>query len=142
MIYNRARIDPKDIINVLPHIGAVLLRFKPEYTVLARGPRDINIHNVSLHCLDDEAIAKFKFEHVKYLKTLPDPTHRVADFEYRDELGNVDFKRMDQIIESRKSREERDEEIQVEISLIKDLERLGFDIEFMREELKIKMQGG
>ena len=87
-------------------------------------------------------MTRFKFEHVKYIKTLPNPEDRVADFEIRDKNLLPDFDKERKLIESRKTREERQAEIKEDMYWIGEFEKAGLDCEFLKDALKRKIQGG
>lgn len=88
-----------------------------------------------------ELFNKIKFEWIKWIKTDPNPDNRVADFEWRDANGLPDFDKMDKLIASRKTREERQKEIDDELHIIKEMERLGVDSGPSRTYLKQLIRG-
>lgn len=143
MMFRGIEVRPQDITCVIPWNRRVLLRPLKIYADLAT-----NLQCQSLQffiCVDDvedKDMTRFKFEHVKYIKTLPNPEDRVADFEIRDKNLLPDFDKERKLIESRKTREERQAEIKEDMYWIGEFEKAGLDCEFLKDALKRKIQGG
>ena len=142
MMFQGIEVRPQDITCVIPWNRRVLLKPFKMYAELAT---NLNCSSIRYHiCVDDVEdtdMSRFKFEHIKYIKTLPNPDDRVADFEIRDKNGLPDFDKERRLIESRKTREERQAEIKEDMYWIDQFEKAGLDCEFLKEELKRKIQG-
>lgn len=76
---------------------------------------------------NDQLYNRIKFEYVRYLKTLPDPEDRVADYEWRTEEGLPDFDKLERLIEKRKTAEEKRKELMEELEIKKACERFGIE---------------
>lgn len=143
MIFRGIDIKPEHIKDVIPWNRRVLL--KP-FNIYAEIATNLSCQSIQFFIcvddVDDADMAKFKYEHIKYIKTLPNPEDRVADFEIRDEQGIPNFDRERKLIESRKTRQERQAEIKDDMHMIEQFEKAGLDCDFLKEELKRKLQGG
>lgn len=143
MTYNGVDIDPADIRCVIPWNRRVLLKPRKIYAELASNLRDSSIRFfIVVDDIENKDMSRFKFEHVKYIKTLPDPQDRVADFEIVDKNGIPDFDKERKLIETRKTRQERQKEIKEDLELVKEFEKAGYDCDFLKDDIKRKMQGG
>lgn len=143
MIYQDIEIIPEDIKAIIPWNSRLLLRPIKKYAPIASNLKDTSIRFfVVVDDIDEESIRRLKFEHIKYIKTLPDPADRVADYEIRDADGLPDFDREAKLIESRKTRKEKEDELNEDMQLIKDCERLNLDTTFLKDNLRAKMLGG
>lgn len=99
------------ISSVLPDERMVVIRDSGQYPQI-RNSASFQVSGFKLVKLwDDELIGKVKFEFIKYLKTLPDPEDRVADFECRREDGSFCFQTEERLVESRKTIQEKQKEI-------------------------------
>ena len=88
---------------------------------------------------DSKAFEKIKFEYIRWIKTAPDPQDRVADFEYQTPGELPDFDRLDKLIESRKTRQEKQKEIDEDIELIKECEKRRIDCKDLKQIVKNKL---
>lgn len=76
---------------------------------------------------DDNLFTRIKFEYIKHIKTLPNPEDRVADWEWRDKNGLLDWDKFERLVEKRKTREEKSKEFNDELQIKKDCERFGIE---------------
>lgn len=77
--------------------------------------------------LDQKEFNKFKFEFIKWLKQRVDPQDRVAEFEYRDEHGLPDWDKQERLIEKRKTRAEKERDLQDELLIMKLSKKAGVE---------------
>lgn len=143
MMFKNIEIRPQDIKCVIPWNSRVLLSPLKRYADLVTD-KDASFQKFFI-CIDNVEptdMTRFKFEHIKYVKTLPDPEDRVADFECRDEFGLVDWDARDKLVDSRKTRKERQAEIEEAMEWIGEYEEHGLDCDFLKEDLKRKIRGG
>ena len=120
-------IKVSDILGIVEASCKVILRSKSDYLEIADDKNDMLSDVVIGVTLCKKDYRKVKFEFIKYIKTLSDPEDRVDDSECKDENGVMDFAKRDRLIESRKTREERDLEFAEEIQIKKDCERFGIE---------------
>ena len=143
MIYKDVEIDPDDIKAVTPRLNQVLLVPRRCYSELASNLTDQSLRfYIQVKDIDNESLKMFKFEHLRYLKTLPNPEDRVADFEVEDENGIIDFKKFDRFVEMSKTRAEKQIETNELIELIQLCIDDDIECEDLKEALKQKMLGG
>lgn len=116
------------IYSIEPLHRSVTLRAHEYYYPLIKKPGD-HCHGLIFFKVDNDILFnRIKFEYIKFIKTLPKPEDRVADFEYRDENNLPDFDKMDRLIEMRKTRDERAAELKDEIEIKQQCEK--FNIEY------------
>lgn len=143
MIYNDIDIDPGHIKEVVPWHNRVLLSPLKIYASLASNLKSSSIKFfICIDNIDEMSMTKFKYEHIKHIKTLPDPDDRVAHFEIVNEYGFPDFEKERKLIEGRKTRQEKQKEIKETMSMIAEFEKAGLDCDFLKDDLKTKLQGG
>lgn len=80
--------------------------------------------SVKIMILSDQAFYKYKFELIKWLKKRPNPEDRVMRFETEGD-GIWSFKKEQRLIEARKTREEKHDELQEKIWFKQELEKRG-----------------
>ena len=73
---------------------------------------------IAVECKDDVEFNEIKFEFIVHIKKRPNPDDRVASFEYEGEDGIPDLKKMERLIEMRKSRAEKQKEYDDELELM------------------------
>ena len=114
------------IFGLLPKDKAIILRPHNYYRSIADNRRDpMSKHLLKVILESQEQFNRLKFEFIKYIKTLPKPEDRVMDFEYENEKGLPDFDKMRRLIEMRKTREEKSQEMQEELRIKKLCKDLG-----------------
>lgn len=142
MIYIDIDIDPADIMHVIPQNNRVILRPLKKYASIASNIGDASLrYHLCVNDVDDESMAKIKFEYIRYIKKLPNPANRVADFEILDDNGFPDFEKEQRLIESRKTRKEREVEIKEYLHLIDRCDVLNLDSTVFKDALKRKLGG-
>lgn len=118
----------------------VLLHPDNAYRSICDDPKDqLSDVLMSVTIKDKKIFNKVKFEWIKHIKTRKNPSDRVADFECEDDDGAFNYDKYDKLVEGRKTRIERQREIDAEISLIKNLESSGIYCEGLKQSLKDKI---
>lgn len=126
MLFRGMTIKPEWIYEVVPHMRAVILRKCPVLKITEMAEKQIG--SLILLKLDsDKELQDAKFEHVQHIKKSANPSERVADFEYRDNEGFIDFEKMERLINQRKTRQEKQKEINDELSIMKKMEERGIE---------------
>lgn len=123
MRLNGITINPRDIINVYPANKSVVLRNPVKYSRLAINQLHVNKHSVLVIVPDKKASQAIKFQFLNYLSKLPNPEDRVADFEFQDESGIPDWERFEKLVERKKTRPERQKELNDEIHLMEQFKK-------------------
>lgn len=105
------------IYSLIPKKRALCIRSHEYYMHLAATKEDRQ-HGLIFFKVDNDVLFnRIKFEYIKYIKSLPNPEDRVADFECRDENDLPDFDKMDRLIEKRKTRDEKAKEFNDELEI-------------------------
>lgn len=130
------------IYNIHPDKRLLLLHHHAYYIDIADATPQIEMDTLIPVTIPDPTLFnRIKFEWIKWIKTDPNPENRVADFEWRDSNGLPDFKKLDKLIHSRKTIDEKQKEIDEELALIKEMDRLGVDSGPSKEYLKQLIRG-
>jgi len=124
IIYNGHEIFIDFISMIIPDKKAIVIKPHRAYLPLADNPNDPLIkYGIFVTITSDQALKDIKFKYINYIKTLPDPDDRVADFEWRDKNGLPDFDKQERLIERRKTRAEKQKELDEEIEIKKACEK-------------------
>lgn len=106
------------IYSLIPSRRVMLIRYHPYYASISDKQNIIPKGCLIPVTVDDEKeFNKIKFEYIKHIKKAKNPEDRVADFEYMDTRMIPDFEKMDRLIEKRKTREEKAQELKEEIDI-------------------------
>jgi hypothetical protein len=104
------------IMMIIPSKKAIVIHPHESYLPLADDPKDsANKFGIFCSISSDQVLKDIKFKYINYIKTLPNPEDRVAAFEYKRDDGSPDFEKMDRLIERRKTRKEKQIELNEEI---------------------------
>jgi len=96
----------------------IIVEASDHYRPIIEDPHHVlNKHVMKIHVADKMKFNKIKFSYIKYIKGRPNPDDRVADFEFRDKRGLPDFDKLERLIEMRKTREEKQTELDDEINI-------------------------
>ena len=82
---------------------------------------------ISAYELDHFNFERFKFHLIKWIKKRPNPEDRVLNFEALNEDGVWDYDRESFLIETRKSREEKQKEKDDEMAMREKAKELGIE---------------
>lgn len=130
------------ISNIIPDKKLLIMHYHDYYKQwIDESSRVPHCSLVTVTVPDPDIFNKIKFEWIKWIKTDPNPDNRVADWEWRTERGLPDFDKLDKLVESRKTRAEKQKEIDDELELIKECERLGVDATPSKQYLKQLIRG-
>ena len=112
-------INVDEIIDLMPMKLAITINSEnPEHhKIAAKKWKNILFIEVNSETLFQE----IKFKYIQYIKKHPDPKSRVAYFEVKNEHGFIDFKKYDRLIEMRKTRKEKQKEMDDEIALMQEM---------------------
>jgi hypothetical protein len=123
MIFRGIEIKPEWILSVIPATNAIVVRTR--LLVLHELAHRVVGDMVVLRLDSDKELQDAKFEHVRHLKGLPNPDARVASFEIEHPEGGIDFKKMERLIEMRKTPDEKNREMQDELELMRKMKDRG-----------------
>jgi hypothetical protein len=113
-----------DVIDLIPGQETVLLKARRMYLPLVDKIDNKYVFVAKIYKKIE--FNKFKFDYIKEIKTRPDPEDRVADFEWRDANGLPDFDKRDKLVEGRKTRKEKQQELDFEIWYYKEVKKRGW----------------
>jgi hypothetical protein len=125
MMYKGVEIKPHQIMSVIPATRSIVVRTR--LMILHEYAHRISGDLVCLKLESDKDLQTAKFEHIQHIKKAANPSDRVADFECRDDEGFIDFDKMDRLINQRKTRHEKQQEIDDEIMLMEKMKEHGIE---------------
>ncbi len=116
VIINRVKVEFIDILDLIISEMAVLMKSKPKYWEIADNDSkdDLTRYVVKSTVRNKEDFTRIKFELIKWIKKMPLPCDRIMPYEYHDhDTQLIDFDQKDRLIESRKTRKEKDEDMKI-----------------------------
>ena len=116
------------VLDLIPEKRQMLLRATRRYYEIADDMDDpLSEHVIKVTIDNQKLFNRIKFTLIKYLKSLPKPEMRVLDFEFRDSNGLPNFDEFERLVESRKTRLEKESELQEELELKHQFEEAGLE---------------
>lgn len=133
MTRNSVDINGMDVFvdmiqTVISHKQAVMIEHHEYYLELADNPKCSLIkYGIFVTITDKQRMSDIEFKFIRMLKNKKDPEDRVADFEWHDENNIPDFDALEKLIKRRKTRDERQKEIQDELEWKELVEKHGLE---------------
>lgn len=125
MMYKGVEIKPHQIISVIPSKMSIVVRTR--LMVLHEHAHNIMGELVCLRLESEKDLQAAKFEHIQHIKKAARPEDRVAFFEYEHPDGGYDFAEMDRLIEMRKTKTEKQAELDTELELMEKMQKAGIE---------------
>jgi hypothetical protein len=125
MVYKGVEIKPHQILSVIPATRSIVVRTR--LLVLHELAHRVHGDLICLRLDSDKDLQTAKFEHIQHIKKHADPSHRVADFECQHPEGGIDFNEMDRLIEMRKTKAEKQAELDTELELMEKMKKAGIE---------------
>lgn len=125
MMYKGVEIKPHQIMSVIPATRSIIVRTR--LMILHEYAHRISGDLVCLKLESDKDLQTAKFEHIQHIKKSARPDDRVAFFEYEHPEGGYDFNKMDKLIEMRKTKAEKQAELDTELELMEKMKKAGIE---------------
>lgn len=117
---NGFNIGIEFIKDIIDHKQSIVTFFHLELNKMAdERYRDLERWGLMIPIKDKKEFNMIKFSYISHIKKREDPRDRVAHYECLDSNLITDFNKLEKLIETRKTREEKNRELKEEIELKK-----------------------